>query len=545
MYKVMLVDDEVIIREGLKTRIDWATHGFEWAGDYANGLEAQAAIVADPPDLIISDICMPFVDGLELAEFVHDHYPDIKMILLTGFDEFEYARRAIRLKVSDFILKPITAKEIRTLLQQIKLEMDDQRQLHNNIDLLHDQWSQSLPLLKERFWDKVLTTGVDHEEWEQHRIQFALPPLASPYYMAVVEPDIDHTIEYATSPSLQHVLQLDQQLSSVLSTILPATFVFASCIYSSRCVYLFASTAVDQESASTMSAQIEAVFQQLYALDHPDITISFTTGVGTGCSDLLDIPQQYQQAIQALDYRFLLGTGTLLSLSDIQPSLLPSTSFTDWEKDIVAQLSNNHLLEAQRASQYMAQQMILQRTTPTECRSQFRQVAKRIQDWLSHLGLESVWNDWIQQSQWLTAPTLEQMLQQWNDALYATFTLLNEQTQIHSQQHIQKAIYYIEQHYAEAHLSLQEICSHVLMSTSSFSQAFKQHTELTYVEYLTRVRMDKAKELLRLTEYKFYQIAEKVGYTDPNYFSSSFKKHTGTTPKQYREQHRQVKELSP
>lgn len=83
------------------------------------------------------------------------------------------------------------------------------------------------------------------------------------------------------------------------------------------------------------------------------------------------------------------------------------------------------------------------------------------------------------------------------------------------------------------------------MSTSSFSQAFKQHTELTYVEYLTRVRMDKAKELLRLTEYKFYQIAEKVGYTDPNYFSSSFKKHTGTTPKQYREQHRQVKELSP
>lgn len=539
MYKVMLVDDEVIIREGLKSRIDWATHGFELAGDYANGLEAQAAIIADPPDLIISDICMPFVDGLALAEFVHEHYPDTKMILLTGFDEFEYARRAIRLKVSDFILKPITAKEIRALLKQIKLEMDDQRQLHDHMD----QWSQSLPLLKERFWDKLLTTGIDHEEWEQHRIQFALPPLTSPYHIAVIEPDIDHTIEYAAPPSLQHVLQLDQQLSTVLPTILPATFVFASCIYQSRCVYLVASTSADPESISTMSAQIEATFQQLHSLHNQNINISFTTGIGTGCSDMLDIPQQYQQAIQALDYRFLLGTGTLLSFSDIQQPLLSSTSFTDWAKDIVAQLSNNNLLEAQRLSQLMAQQMIIQRIAPTECRSQFRQVAVRIQNWLSHLGLESVWSDLIQQSHWLTAPTLEQMVQQWNAALDTAFTLLHEQTQIHSQQHIQKAIYYIEQHYAEAHLSLQEICSHVLMSTSSFSQAFKQYTELTFVEYLTRVRMDKAKELLRLTEYKFYQIAEKVGYTDPNYFSSSFKKHTGITPKQYREQHRQVKEL--
>jgi len=545
MYKVMLVDDEVIIREGLKTRIDWATYGFELAGDYPNGLEAQAAIVDNPPDLIISDICMPFVDGLELAEFVHEHYTDTKMILLTGFDEFEYARRAIRLKVSDFILKPITAKEIRSLLQQIKLEMDDQRRLHDNMDQWQDQWSQSLPLLKERFWDTLLTTGVDHQAWEQHRIQFALPPLVSPYQIAVIEPDSNHTIEQATSPSLQHVLQLDQYLSTVLPTLLPATFVFAACIYQSRCVYLFASTSVDQSSISTMSTQLDTVFQQLHAFDNQQLNISFTTGLGTGCSDMLDIPQQYQQALQALDYRFLFGTGTLLSFSDLQQSVSPSASLIDWEKDIVAQLSNNNLLEAQHLSQQMAQQMIRQRTSPIECREQFRQVAIRIQHWLAQLGLESAWSDLIRQSPWSKTSTLEQMLQQWNTALSTAFTFLNTQTQIHSQQPIQKAIYYIEQHYAEPHLSLQEICSHVLMSTSSFSQAFKQYTELTYVEYLTHVRIDKAKEWLRLTEYKFYQIAEKVGYTDPNYFSSSFKKHTGITPKQYREQHRQVKELSP
>lgn len=542
MYKVMLVDDEMIIREGLKTRIDWQAYGFELAGDYANGLEAQTAIVADPPDLIISDICMPFVDGLELAEFVHHHYPDIKMIILTGFDEFEYARRAIRLKVSDFILKPVTAKEIRELLKQIKLEMDDQRQLHHNIDQLHTQWSQSLPLLKERFWEKVLTSGVSHTEWEQHRLQFALPSLSSAYQLVVIEPDND-TITDSSTQTVPPVPALVDSLSSIIQTILPAEWEYTSIVYQSRYVYLFSYPSVDHSSTPAIFEQITQTINQLYQLSSQQIDTSFTIGLATGCTDITDMPQQYEQAIQALEYRFLFGTGTLLSFADLQQQSSSPIPDIDWEKEIVTHLSNNDLEEAQRLSAQMAQQMITRRTSPTECILQFRQIALRIQDWLQQLGLESILSTFVNQPQWLTAPTLQQILQEWFAVLDHVSAHLNKQIQINSQQHIQKAIYYIEQHYAEAHLSLQDICSHVLMSTSSFSQAFKQYTEVTYVEYLTRIRIDKAKQLLRLTEYKFYQIAEKVGYTDPNYFSSSFKKHTGITPKQYREQHRHVKEL--
>ncbi|WDF51631.1 helix-turn-helix domain-containing protein [Paenibacillus sp. KACC 21273] len=542
MYKVMLVDDEMIIREGLKTRIDWQAYGFELAGDYANGLEAQTAIVADPPDLIISDICMPFVDGLELAEFVHHHYPDIKMIILTGFDEFEYARRAIRLKVSDFILKPVTAKEIRELLKQIKLEMDDQRQLHHNIDQLHTQWSQSLPLLKERFWEKVLTSGVSHTEWEQHRLQFALPSLSSAYQLVVIEPDND-TITDSSTQTIPPVQALVDSLSSIIQTILPAEWEYTSIVYQSRYVYLFSCPSVDHSSTPAIFEQITQTINQLYQLSSQQIDTSFTIGLATGCTDITDMPQQYEQAMQALEYRFLFGTGTLLSFANLQQQSSSPIPDIDWEKEIVTHLSNNDLEEAQRLSAQMAQQMITRRTSPTECILQFRQIALRIQDWLQQLGLGSILSTFVNQPQWLTAPTLQQILQEWFAVLDHVSAHLNKQIQINSQQHIQKAIYYIEQHYAEAHLSLQDICSHVLMSTSSFSQAFKQYTEVTYVEYLTRIRIDKAKQLLRLTEYKFYQIAEKVGYTDPNYFSSSFKKHTGITPKQYREQHRHVKEL--
>lgn len=542
MYKVMLVDDEKIIREGLKTRIDWQAYGFELSGDYANGLEAQTAIAADPPDVIISDICMPFVDGLELAEFAHNRYPDIKMILLTGFDEFEYARRAIRLKVSDFILKPVTAKEIRELLKQIKLEMDDQRQLHHNIDQLHTQWSQSLPLLKERFWEKVLISGVPHTEWEQHRLQFALPPLSSAYQIVVIEPDSD-TITDSSAYTAPPVQVFFDSLGSIIQSVLPAPWEYTSVVYQSRCIYLFSYPSVDHQFTTALFEQITQFIHQLHLLSSQHTGLSFTAGLATGCTDIVDIPQQYEQAIQALEYRFLFGTGTILSFADLQQQSTAQMPDIDWEKEMITHLSNNDLTEAQHVSEQLAQQMMLQQTSPTECILQFRQISLRIQDWLQQLGLASVLSPFISQSQWLTAPTLQQILQEWFVMLDHVSAHLNTQIKIHSQQHIQKAIYYIEQHYAEAHLSLQDICNHVLMSTSSFSQAFKQYTEVTYVEYLTRVRIDKAKELLRLTEYKFYQIAEKVGYTDPNYFSSSFKKHTGLTPKQYREQHRHVKEL--
>ena len=150
MYRVIIIDDEAVVREGLKHTIDWSEHGFELSGDYANGREAWDAIQQNKPDLIISDISMPFMDGLELAGMVTTHFPYIKMIILTGFDEFEYAQQAIRLKVSDFILKPITAQK-SALIRKVKAEMDEEAQHREDLSKLHSQLNQSLPLLKERF----------------------------------------------------------------------------------------------------------------------------------------------------------------------------------------------------------------------------------------------------------------------------------------------------------------------------------------------------------------------------------------------------------
>ncbi|MBW7457206.1 response regulator, partial [Paenibacillus sepulcri] len=186
MYKVILVDDEAVVRHGLKHTIDWARHGFELIGDYPNGREAWEAVEEHKPDLIISDICMPFMDGLELAGAVASTYPYIKMIILTGFDEFQYAQQAIRLKVSDFVLKPITAQEIRDLLDKARNEMDDERKRLEDLGRLQAQLTQSLPLLKERFLERLVISGLEETEIAERFAYFGLPPMPPLYLVMVV-----------------------------------------------------------------------------------------------------------------------------------------------------------------------------------------------------------------------------------------------------------------------------------------------------------------------------------------------------------------------
>ena len=179
MYKAIIVDDEAVVRVGLRNTIAWQDHGFVLVGDYANGREAWEAVELHKPELVISDISMPFMDGLELIGLIAAQYPYIKSIILTGFDEFEYAQQAIRLKVSDFILKPITAREIRQLLDRVKQEMDAEREHREDIGRLRSQLTQSLPLLKERFLERLVAVGLGRAEIEERFAAFGLkPPVA-------------------------------------------------------------------------------------------------------------------------------------------------------------------------------------------------------------------------------------------------------------------------------------------------------------------------------------------------------------------------------
>lgn len=191
MYKIILVDDEDEVREGIKHKISWSKYGFELVGDFDNGRDALEAIEQHRPDVIITDICMPFMDGLGLARAVMDRYRDMKVIIVTGYEDFEYAKQAITLKVTEYLLKPINAREFAEFLSKMKQDLDEEHLQKANLVKLRMQLNQSLPLLRERFLEQLVTTRMKSEEIENKLSYFHIPLQGQVYLALVIDIELE------------------------------------------------------------------------------------------------------------------------------------------------------------------------------------------------------------------------------------------------------------------------------------------------------------------------------------------------------------------
>ena len=155
MLKTFLVEDEVIVRETIKRMIPWEQYGFELAGEAADGEMALPLILKCRPDLLITDIKMPYMDGLTLAERVRQKYPSMKIVIFSGYDDFEYAKQAIKLNVTEYILKPVNVEELTAILQKIKANLDQEIEQKRNVNLLRENYIKSLPILREQFLNEL------------------------------------------------------------------------------------------------------------------------------------------------------------------------------------------------------------------------------------------------------------------------------------------------------------------------------------------------------------------------------------------------------
>ena len=161
MYKVLLVDDEALIREAISENIQWEEMGFAFMGACENGKQAMEVIEKEQPDLLLTDINMPFVDGMELTKFVYENYPDTKVVIISGFDEFEYAKNAVKYQVLEYILKPITPMEFSETLQRVKKILDERRESQRDMKKIRSAYVSNLPTLQGRYLHHLLNGTVD------------------------------------------------------------------------------------------------------------------------------------------------------------------------------------------------------------------------------------------------------------------------------------------------------------------------------------------------------------------------------------------------
>lgn len=533
MYKILIVDDEVIVREGIEERIPWGELGFIFVGGYENGRDALEAVHLLKPDVVLSDICMPFMDGLELTRQITYQYPSTKVIILTGYDDFEYAQQAIKYKAYDFLLKPITSSELRKVLEKVKAEMDEETRKKEDLNRLKLQLNQSLPLLKERFLERLVTSYVKNEEIAEKLAYFNIRLIGSNYIALAIDID-DFGERNKYGPGTDYEL-LRFAVYNIVEEIMEKEnrgIVFRN--KDEKMIVILSGTHIGNlyELAQILAEETRQCVERY-------LKFTVTTGIGRSFDSLESINESCKSAISALDYRFLLGKNKVISIADMEGSSAVRADYhTEWEKKLIQGIKTGTGKEINETIENMIQSFKTAFTSMEKCYIHIQKITVSLMNTISELGgdAEEIFgqqvNPFTDIYKYKTIGEIELWLK--NICKRATEYISEKRRDLNKIQ-VMKAEQYIKENYHSENISLNHVCKHVLMSISYFSLVFKNYTGETFVEYLTRIRVEKGMELLKYTNLKTYEVASKLGYSDSQYFSLIFKKNTGVSPTEYRE----------
>jgi two-component system response regulator YesN len=544
MYKLILVDDEADVREGVLSEIDWEAHGFQVSDVAENGREALEMAEKSVPDVIVTDIRMPFMDGLQLSEQIRRDYPATKIIILTGFDEFEYARKAIHLNIEEFVLKPFSAGDLLQALQKVKGRLDAEIAERENVDSLQEHYRRSIPVLREQFLVSLMTRKLKGAEIREKTERYGMPLEGNNYTVSIIQLD-NPARERDTGKGNENNGGFDFELQNfavrniaeeIVSRQGANGYVFQ---HNDNVVVLGFSTEADvpnhvQKGTSHMLEEIRYNVEKY-------IKRSVTIGTGTVASKLSDVKYSYSDAMAALDYRILLGNNRVIAIEDVESRSTAPVRFDELQEQALLRCLKVGTSEEMVAIvESLFSPLIIAESTVTFRDAQIfllqivTTMLKALQEPNRDNGDRPPLND----STWLKEMTQFNSLQEAKEWVISTCTGMmtriaaDRQTAYHSL--VEQAKAYTKANFADSEITIAKVCSHLHISAGYFSHIFKRETKMTFVNYLLHTRLEAAKEMLLTTDLKTFEIAEKVGYADPNYFSFSFKKQVGMSPKDYR-----------
>ena len=526
-YTVLLVDDEEEVFQVIMKKLDWESMGFSIAGYARNGVEALEMAEELQPDVVMTDIKMPYMDGLTLCKKLKELYQKVKVIIFSGFDEFEYAKEAIKIEAEEYILKPINSNELREVFERIKVNLDKELDEKRNIDKLREYYMESLPVLQENFYTSLIEGRIPESQIEKYVQNYQIN-LTGPYYVVTVlhisttNPENVPIDPFLLTVSVKKLAeeQLTEKWNCRTVTYLGDILVIAQLS--------------DVDSVTHFTDDMDRFCKMAKRVCKAKIT----AGIGHVCSGPEELQMSYLGAKNAVSYRVLYGNTRAINIAEIDPQ---ENADLPWEEPFIQKIikkvkvgEEQPLLDAiaEFTEKLAGSKMSLQR---------YRILIMELITELSRFGannqinLEDVFGG--NGDVYTRAMQLESTdaLREWlcENCLKLQKQVQNER-QDTTKSFVSKAIDYVKEHYADTDLGIETICGYLNVSAAYFSTVFKKETGKTFINYLTDYRMEEAVELLLTQNEKTYVIAEKVGYTDPNYFSYVFKKQFGMSPSKYK-----------
>lgn len=514
MIRVLIVDDESIFRMGIKSCIHWEENGFTIVGEASNGKEALAMIEQHRPDILLLDLKMPVMDGIQVMEKACPEYPQMKVIILSCMNDYEYMRKALQLGACDYLFKPIMETE-----DILKVLLDTKEK----IAARHCQNKQFADLYQKRqvFFQNLLSGTADQASVEAQLKQLNLSWAPGPYCCFCIRP-----LKAALIP-LPEKETLFSTCANVINRIFGAAEDFHFIMENHMYGVLKASAS--EIACGPLLDNLNRAIHQVHEYTGKKILI----GTSLKCIGPESLQDGFLQAKKALEDSFFTGTDTVQVYRDAAPEEINFDRQYHKERTrIMEAVESGNAGEARALLDGLLEQVTRKKQYDKNgiCQFVIMILIDSMRSYRNQIILEKLLGSNINM---ISELQQKETRFEVSEEFYSIVNLMLEHVGLLSQSPnlplILRAQQYVKQHYYE-NISLDEISLFLNMNKNYFCQIYKKETGEGFVDYVTRIRIDKALELLSDPKIKTYEVAEAVGYPDYRYFCKIFKKHTGMSP---------------
>lgn len=532
MKKVLIIDDEYYFRQAVKKYIADYKDEFEVCGEANNGKTGYSLLLELSPDIALVDITMPQMDGISLIEKAKQENIHTKMIILTGYSEFEYAQKAVRMGVHDYLLKPIESKSLYNCLKDISNKIDQENAKALQLNNLTGSQHKIETLLKEHLAEKLIKNDLDMADIRTmaENLNF---DLTKDYYSALL---FNIQIDHQTSWKEEDMYLCLFSISNIMTELFGENVECAAYTNDSNSLCMI--IGMGYEQSENYSDYMQRILTQFHEIVEQHLKFSILISVGTPYRHVEQVCLSYQEALSVEKYHLLHGEKGIFFYTD-SPCLGIKKDITtdEYRRKLILLMRQNNIEEIGKIIKNAFEKMKLHNLHPDMIYMQVNDMVSASVEFASEYGIElnAIQKD-IHFFSDITAIKSMPRLQEY------VLTIITQILQrVHAENDemcnltSEKIRIYIEENYHEPDLRLESIAGFFYINVQHMCFIFKKYMNTTVGDYILKVRMAEAKKLFDQSSLNISLVAEKCGYQDANYFSKCFKKYYGITPKRYLE----------
>lgn len=535
MYKVFLVEDEIVIREGIKNKIPWENEGFKIVGDESDGELAYPMIIREEPDILITDIKMPFMDGLELSKLLKKDMPNLKIIIVSGYSDFGYAQQAIDIGVSEYLLKPVTSTKLMAAVKNAASAIEKERSEKLILEQYQFLVYQKQGEKRKDFFNALVSKKMSLSQIVEQEEELGINMVASAFCVSLFQFKLQEDMyEYSNE-----IVQSEARMTRALRKYSNIK-VFERDMEGWAFILLGENEQQIKESTRELCDLLISICGN---------KVHYFGGIGRVVHRIRDLQQSYRDANRAFSLRYFEKWDQFLSYNNVRNI-----------KEQMGNQINVSEMNLEKIDRKLLEDFLKQGTlhdidefvrgyfdgfgSNSMSSTLFRQYVimdgySAVVKFLTNINCDKKDIDNSLKNMDGVADQLSNMedcCEFYKTILKKAINLRNKNSQKRYVGLIAQAKEYMHHNFSMSDLTLDKVASTVNVSPNYFSSLFNQETGTTFIEYLTDIRMEKAKDYLRCSSKKITEIGFLVGYQDSHYFSYIFKKTQNCTPSEYRSQ---------